>query len=52
MNADGSRGIDAGVSAGANVPILPVVGWGALGGGLVLLAAAGGLVFLVVRRTS
>jgi hypothetical protein len=51
MNADGSRGVDAGVSAGANLPILPVIGWGALGGGLVLLAAAGGLVFLVVRRT-
>jgi hypothetical protein len=51
MNANGSRAVDAGVSAGANVPILPVVGWGALGGGLVLLASAGGLVFLVVRRT-
>jgi hypothetical protein len=50
MNADGSRGVDAGVSAGANVPILPAIGWGALGSGLVLLAAAGGLVYLVVRR--
>jgi hypothetical protein len=50
MNADGSRGVDAGVSAGANVPILPVIGWGFLGGGLVLLAVAGGLVFLVVGR--
>jgi hypothetical protein len=49
MNADGSRGVDAGVSAGANVPILPAVGWTALGGGLVLLLAAGGLVFLAVR---
>jgi hypothetical protein len=50
MNADGSRGVDAGVSAGANVPILPAIGWGALGGGLVLLVAAGGLVALGVRK--
>jgi hypothetical protein len=50
MNADGSRGVDAGVSAGANVPILAAIGWGALGAGLVLLVAAGGLVVLVVRR--
>jgi hypothetical protein len=49
MNADGSRGVDAGVSAGANVPILSAVGWGALGGGLVLLIAAGALVFVGVR---
>jgi hypothetical protein len=50
MNADGSRGVDSGVSAGANVPILPVVGWSALGLGLVFLVGAGGLVFLGVRR--
>jgi hypothetical protein len=50
MNADGSRAVDAGVSAGANVPILPAIGWGALGGGLVLLVAAGGLVALGVRK--
>jgi hypothetical protein len=50
MNADGSRGVDAGVSAGADVPILPVVGWSALGLGLVLLVGAGGLVVLGVRR--
>jgi hypothetical protein len=49
MNADGSRGVDAGISAGANLPILSAVGWGALGGGLLLLAAAGGLVFVGVR---
>jgi hypothetical protein len=49
MNADGSRVVDAGVSAGANVPILSAVGWGALGGGLVLLIAAGALVFVGVR---
>jgi hypothetical protein len=50
MNADGSRGVDAGVSAGANVPILSAVSWGALGVGLVLLIATGGLVVLGVRR--
>jgi hypothetical protein len=49
MNADGSRGVDAGVSAGANVPILTPLGWGALGGGLLLLAIAGGLVAVGVR---
>jgi hypothetical protein len=49
MNADGSRGVDAGVRAGAEVPILPAVGWGALGGGLVLLVVAGGLVSIGTR---
>jgi len=49
MNADGSRGVDARVSAGANVPVLSAVGWGALGGGLLLLAVAGGLVYVGVR---
>jgi hypothetical protein len=49
MNADGSRGVDARISAGANVPILSTVGWGALGAGLVLLLAAAGLVALGVR---
>jgi hypothetical protein len=50
MNADGSRGVDAGVSAGANVPVLSTIGWGALGGGLLLLIVAGGLVVLGVRK--
>ena len=49
MNADGSRGVDARVSAGANVPILSTIAWGALGAGLVLLIAAGGLVAVGVR---
>jgi hypothetical protein len=49
MNADGSRGVDAGVRAGAEVPILPAIGWGALGGGLALLIVAGGLVFVGVQ---
>jgi hypothetical protein len=49
MNADGSPGVDAGVSAGANVPILPVIGWSAVGAGVVLLALAGGLLFVGLR---
>jgi hypothetical protein len=49
MNADGSRGVDAGVSAAADVPILPAVGWGSLGGGLLVLTAAGGLLYLGLR---
>jgi hypothetical protein len=49
MNADGSRGVDAGVSAGAAVPFLRPLGWGLLGGGLVLLAGAGALVIVGVR---
>ncbi|MEA2289323.1 MAG: hypothetical protein QOD55_1320 [Solirubrobacteraceae bacterium] len=49
MNADGSRGVDAGVSAGANVPVLPAIGWGTLGAGLLLLAAGGGLMYLGLR---
>jgi hypothetical protein len=49
MNADGSRGVDAGVSAGADVPLLGPVGWGAVGGGLFLFAIAGGLIYLGAR---
>ena len=35
MNADGSRGVDTGVSAGADFPILSALAWGSVGGGLV-----------------
>lgn len=49
MNADGSPAVDAGVSAGAKLPILAALGWGALGGGLLLLVVAGGLMFLGLR---
>jgi hypothetical protein len=44
MNADGSRGVDAGVSVGADLPFLDEVGWGLIGGGLAALAIAGVLV--------
>jgi hypothetical protein len=49
MNADGSAGVDARVSAGADVPILGTIGWVALGGGLFLLVIAGALLFVGVR---
>jgi hypothetical protein len=49
MNADGSAGVDAGVSAGANAPFLSAFGWGGLGGGLLLLVSAGGLILLGAR---
>ncbi|MEA2385183.1 MAG: hypothetical protein QOH72_5154 [Solirubrobacteraceae bacterium] len=50
MNADGSANVDAGVSAGADAPWLATAGWGSLGGGVLLMAIAGGLVFVGVRR--
>jgi hypothetical protein len=49
MNADGSRGVDAGVSAGVDVPLLATIGWASLGGGALLLVAAGGLFFAGAR---
>jgi hypothetical protein len=50
MNADGSANVDAGVSAGANAPWLAAVGWSTLGGGLLLMVVAGGLIYVGVRR--
>jgi hypothetical protein len=50
MNADGSRGVDAGVSAGADFPILSALAWGSVGGGLVLLGVAS--LLIVVGTTS
>jgi hypothetical protein len=52
MNADGSRGVDAGVSVGATVPLLTPLGWGLAGGGLLLALVAGALVVLGVRASS
>lgn len=45
MNADGSRGVDADVSAGADLPILGNAGWGLTVGGFVLLLITGGVAF-------
>jgi hypothetical protein len=50
MNADGSAGVDAGVSAGAQVDWLTPAAWGTLGGGLLLASTAGGLLFAGLRR--
>jgi hypothetical protein len=49
MNADGSRGVETGISAGMRLPFLSAIGWSTLGGGAVLLAAAGGLFYLGLR---
>jgi hypothetical protein len=49
MNADGSSGVEADVSAGAKLPFLNELGWSALGGGALLLALAAGLTVLAVR---
>lgn len=46
MNADGSSGVEADVSAGAKVPFLDELGWSALGAGTLLLAGA--LVLIVI----
>jgi hypothetical protein len=49
MNADGSPGVHAGVSAGAKVAYLAAIGWSSVGGGLLLLAGAAGLFVLSGR---
>jgi hypothetical protein len=51
MNADGSLGVDADVSAGAKVPFLDELGWGAIGSGSFALIMAIGLFVLVLRRS-
>jgi hypothetical protein len=43
MNADGSAGVQADVSAGPKAPFLTEIGWTAIGRGAILLAAAAGL---------
>jgi hypothetical protein len=40
MNADGSRGVQADISAGAKLPYLQEIGFSALGGGVLLLLGA------------
>jgi hypothetical protein len=52
MNADGSRGVDAGISAGVKVGWLDEAGWVSLTTGFVLLAFAGGLLLVGVRSRS
>jgi hypothetical protein len=49
MNADGSRGVNAEVEAGAKVPFLSELGWTAAGTGAVLMIAAAGLLVAGIR---
>jgi hypothetical protein len=49
MNADGSRGVDTDISAGAKVPLLGTFGWISLGGALLLLITAGTLMYVGLR---
>ena len=49
MNADGRPGVDAGVSAGANVPFLDEIAWGAIGTGGVLLLVSAALLYAGTR---
>ena len=50
MNPDGSRGVDADVSAGVKVSFLGTLGWGLLGGGALLLLGAVGTGYAGLRR--
>ena len=49
MNADGSRGVAADVSAGAQVPFLDELGWSAVGAGSALMIGAVALIVLGIR---
>jgi hypothetical protein len=50
MNADGSLGVDADISAGADIPFLNELGWTALGSGGFALIIGIALIVLGVRR--
>ena len=50
MNPDGSRGVDADVSAGVKVAFLGPLGWSLLGGGTLLLLGAAGVAYAGLRR--
>jgi hypothetical protein len=51
MNADGSLGVDADVSTGANIPFLDALGWSAIGSGAFALLLGIGLITLAARKT-
>jgi hypothetical protein len=50
MNADGSAGVDADISAGAELPFLSALGWSALGSGGFVLAIGVFLLVAGIRR--
>ncbi len=50
MNADGSRGVAADVTAGAKLPFLDELGWSAIGGGGALMIGALALIVVGTRR--
>ena len=50
MNSDGSLGVDADISAGANVPFLDELGWSAIGSGAFALVLSVGLIAVGIRR--
>jgi hypothetical protein len=52
MNADGSAGVDADVSTGANVPFLDEIGWTAIGSGSFVLIIGVALLVMGIRRPS
>jgi hypothetical protein len=50
MNADGSLGVDADISTGADIPFLDELGWSAIGSGAFALLLGIGLIALAVRK--
>ena len=52
MNADGSAGVDADISTGANIPFLDDIGWGAVGSGSFVLLIGIALLVAGIRGPS
>ena len=52
MNADGSAGVQADVSAGAKLPFLTEIGWSAIGSGALLALIAAGMILFGARPPS
>ena len=50
MNADGSAGVDADVSTGANIPFLDEIAWSAVGSGSFVLLIGIALIVVGIRR--
>jgi len=49
MNADASRGVDTGISAGADLPWLDEAGWATVGAGVLIALMAAGLILVGTR---